>query len=110
MPPGAMARYPRVKGGNLAGEREARYLAGMDPSQTPAIGTGLIAVVLLVLANAYFVAAEFALVGARRTRLDEMAQSGDRKAALARRAVRSLDRYISATRTRTALRAGAMSS
>jgi len=53
--------------------------------------------VVLVLANAFFVAAEFALVGARRTRLDEMARSGDRKARLARRAVQSLDRYISAT-------------
>ncbi len=52
---------------------------------------------VLVLANAFFVAAEFALVGARRTRLDEMARSGDRKARLARRAVQSLDRYISAT-------------
>jgi CBS domain containing-hemolysin-like protein len=58
---------------------------------------GLLAVVLLVLANAFFVAAEFALVGARRTRLDEMARAGDRKARLARRAVQSLDRYISAT-------------
>ena len=58
---------------------------------------GLAAVLLLVLANAFFVAAEFALVGARKTRLDEMARSGDGKARLARRAVQSLDRYISAT-------------
>ena len=58
---------------------------------------GLAAVVVLVLANAFFVAAEFALVGARRTRLDEMARAGDGKARLARRAVQSLDRYISAT-------------
>ena len=50
-----------------------------------------------MLANAFFVAAEFALVGARRTRLDEMARAGDGKARLARRAVQSLDRYISAT-------------
>jgi len=57
----------------------------------------LLAIVVLVLANAFFVAAEFALVGARRTRLDEMARAGDRKARLARRAVQSLDRYISAT-------------
>jgi CBS domain containing-hemolysin-like protein len=65
--------------------------------ESPPIGLGLTAVVVLVLANAFFVAAEFALVGARRTRLDEMARSGDRKARLARRAVQSLDRYISAT-------------
>ena len=69
----------------------------MDPSESPPIFLGLVAVVVLVLANAFFVAAEFALVGARRTRLDEMARSGDRKARLARRAVQSLDRYISAT-------------
>jgi CBS domain containing-hemolysin-like protein len=54
-------------------------------------------VVVLVLANAFFVAAEFALVGARKTRLDELARTGDGKARLARRAVQSLDRYISAT-------------
>lgn len=54
-------------------------------------------IVVLVLANAFFVAAEFALVGARRTRLDELSRAGDRKATLARRAVQSLDRYISAT-------------
>jgi CBS domain containing-hemolysin-like protein len=69
----------------------------MDPSQTPSTALGLAAVVVLVLANAFFVAAEFALVGARKTRLDEMARAGDRKARLARRAKQSLDRYISAT-------------
>jgi CBS domain containing-hemolysin-like protein len=69
----------------------------MEPAESPPIFLGLVAVVVLVLANAFFVAAEFALVGARRTRLDEMARSGNRKARLARRAVQSLDRYISAT-------------
>ncbi|HRP08387.1 MAG TPA: hemolysin family protein [Gemmatimonadales bacterium] len=58
---------------------------------------GLAAVVALVGLNAFFVAAEFALVGARRTRLEELAQTGDRKAILALRAVQHLDRYISAT-------------
>ena len=69
----------------------------MEPAESPPILLGLVAVVVLVLANAFFVAAEFALVGARRTRLDEMARAGDRKGRLARRAVQSLDRYISAT-------------
>lgn len=68
----------------------------METATTP-VGPGLVAVVLLVLANAFFVAAEFALVGARRTRLEEQAREGDRKAALARKAIASLDRYISAT-------------
>ena len=69
----------------------------MESPASPSIGLGLASVVVLVLANAFFVAAEFALVGARRTRLDEMARAGDGKARLARRAVQSLDRYISAT-------------
>jgi CBS domain containing-hemolysin-like protein len=69
----------------------------MESAASPPIGLGLVSVVVLVLANAFFVAAEFALVGARRTRLDELARAGDRKARLARRAVQSLDRYISAT-------------
>ena len=64
---------------------------------TGAIGLGLASVVVLVLANAFFVAAEFALVGARKTRLEELIQQGERKAILARRAVQSLGRYISAT-------------
>jgi len=71
----------------------------MEPYTGPAVSTGLglAMVVVLVLANAFFVAAEFALVGSRRSRLDELANAGDRKARLARRAVQSLDRYISAT-------------
>ncbi len=69
----------------------------MEPAESPPIIVGLAAVVVLVLANAFFVAAEFGLVGARRTRLDELAQAGDAKARLARRTVQSLDRYISAT-------------
>jgi putative hemolysin len=57
----------------------------------------LAAVFALVLANAFFVAAEFALVSARRTRLEEMARAGDRKATLALRAIQSLSRYLAAS-------------
>jgi CBS domain containing-hemolysin-like protein len=74
----------------------------MEPSSPGAaesigVGLGLTMVVVLVLANAFFVAAEFALVGARKSRLEELIQQGERKAILARKAVQSLDRYISAT-------------
>ncbi len=69
----------------------------MEPPESSWIAVKLASVVLLVFLNAFFVAAEFALVGARRTRLEELAQRGDRKAALAFRATQSLDRYISAT-------------
>ena len=40
----------------------------MEPESTSSVLLGLAAVVVLVLANAFFVAAEFALVGARKTR------------------------------------------
>jgi CBS domain containing-hemolysin-like protein len=70
----------------------------MEPAiNWTSISLGLAAVVALVALNAFFVAAEFALVGARRTRLEELAQNGDRKATLALRAVQHLDQYISAT-------------
>ncbi len=51
----------------------------------------------LVLLNGFFVAAEFALVGARRSKLQEMHDAGDRLAKMAMRALDHLDRYISAT-------------
>ena len=57
----------------------------------------LAAVIVLVLANAFFVAAEFALVGARRSKIDQMAAEGDRLAKIAQAAIKDLDRYISAT-------------
>ncbi len=57
----------------------------------------LLVVLLLVLANAFFVAAEFSLVASRRTRIEAMIRRGDGKAKLARRAVLSLNRMISAT-------------
>jgi len=71
----------------------------MEPPQpgTASVLFSLGAVLALVLANAFFVAAEFGLVGARLTRLEELGRAGDRKATLAARAVQSLDRYISAT-------------
>ncbi len=46
---------------------------------------GLLAVLLLILANGYFVAAEFAYVAARRAKLEERAEEGDRRS---RRAIR----------------------
>lgn len=58
---------------------------------------GLAAVVLLVLANAFFVAVEFALVGARRTRIDQLATQGHLGARIARRAIENLDSYMAAT-------------
>jgi len=57
----------------------------------------LIIVFILVLANAFFVASEFALVSVRKTRIDQLAAEGSRAAVVVQRAVRDLDRYIAAT-------------
>lgn len=61
------------------------------------LGGRLAAVILLVLLNGFFVMAEFALVGARRSRLAAMAEAGDRGARRAQQAIADLDRYISGT-------------
>ena len=55
------------------------------------------AVFVLILLNAFFVAAEFSLVGARRSRLREKAKEGNRLARLAEKLVHNLDEAIAAT-------------
>jgi CBS domain containing-hemolysin-like protein len=54
-------------------------------------------VFVLVFANGFFVAAEFALVGARRSKIDAMVARGDSRARTVRHALTHLDRYISGT-------------
>jgi putative hemolysin len=54
----------------------------------------LIAVLLIVAGNAFFVAAEYALVTARRARLNELADSGNRRARIALRIMDSPARFI----------------
>ncbi len=57
----------------------------------------LLAVLFLVAANGFFVAAEFALVSVRRTRIDELVQEGRPFAREVRRALEDIDAYIAAT-------------
>jgi CBS domain containing-hemolysin-like protein len=59
-------------------------------------GVGLLAVALLVVANGFFVAAEFALVAARRSRIEQLAAEGNVSAKLAGELIRHLDAYIAA--------------
>ena len=59
--------------------------------------TRLIAIAVLLFLNAFFVAAEFALVRSRRTRLEAMARAGDRLARVAARATANLPRLLSAS-------------
>ena len=56
----------------------------------------LLAVLVLVAANAFFVAAEFALVAARRTRIEAMIRRGDRRAKVVLKALQDLYRQLSA--------------
>src|SRR3989454_544048 len=65
----------------------------MDTSALVAFGIAL----LLVVANGFFVAAEYAFVRIRRTQLDEFAQQGSARARLAASLVDRLDQYISAS-------------
>jgi putative hemolysin len=56
----------------------------------------LLAVAALILLNGYFVAAEYALVTARRTRIQELAQRGNRRAKAVLRIVADPPRFIAA--------------
>ena len=57
--------------------------------------TALLLASLMVLANAFFVASEFAIVKIRPTRVKELVSSGGRRARVLVRVTRHLDRYLS---------------
>lgn len=61
-----------------------------------AIVLRLIAVMVIVLTNAFFVAAELSLVSARRSRIDALAARGDRSAKLVQETAKEIPRYLSA--------------
>ena len=58
---------------------------------------GLISVALLVLANGFFVASEFALVAVRKSRIEALAAEGDKAAVRLLGMLNNLNAYISAT-------------
>ena len=57
----------------------------------------LAAMLALVFANGFFVAAEFSIVTVRKTRIDQLIAEGHRGARAVRSAVSAPDRYIAAT-------------
>lgn len=57
----------------------------------------IVIAILLVLLNAFFVLAEFAIVKVRETRIEELSKKGDKRAVLARSFIKQLDNYLSAT-------------
>ncbi len=68
-----------------------------DPPSMAVAVSSMIAILGLVALNGFFVAAEFSLVAARRSKLDEMIAKGDRAARTVQTALQHLDRYIAAT-------------
>src|SRR5678815_712850 len=69
----------------------------VDPPSMVVAASSIVAVLGLVALNGFFVAAEFSLVAARRSKLDEMIAKGDRGARTVQTALQNLDRYIAAT-------------
>src|SRR5918995_925505 len=67
----------------------------MDGDLTAAL-LKLGAVLVLVLLNGFFVAAEFALVSVRSTRIDQLVEQGNRMARTVKRAMADPNRFISA--------------
>lgn len=57
----------------------------------------LFLILFLLFANAFFVASEFALVSVRHTRIQQLANEGNKTAELSAKALTTLDRYIAAT-------------
>ena len=80
--------------------REALLCLGQGERDTmsPAtIGLDLLLVLVLVLANGLFVAAELALVSSRRTRMEQLAADGNRMAKVVRTAMERPVTFIAGT-------------
>ena len=58
------------------------------------LGTDVLIILVLILINGFFVAAEIAFVSVRRTRLDELAEAGDRGAKRAQVLMRDPGRFL----------------
>jgi len=68
----------------------------MDWHQLGLLLLKILAVLVLVALNGFFVAAEFALVKVRHTQLDPLVARGNRRATTARHVIAHLDAYLSA--------------
>lgn len=68
----------------------------MDTEGLIGLALQILAVVVLVLINGFFVAAEFALVKVRETQLTPLILKGHRRARIVRRVIRNLDASLSA--------------
>lgn len=69
----------------------------MEVLTAPAVLLRLLVIFLLILANGYFTAMEFALVAVRRTRIAQLSAEGNRSAQLVGRLLDNPDRFIAAS-------------
>ncbi|WP_229750077.1 hemolysin family protein [Paenibacillus nasutitermitis] len=67
----------------------------MNSDPLPILWSGIL-ILLLVFLNGFFVAAEFAMVKVRSTRIDTLVQDGNRRARFASMLTNNLDAYLSA--------------
>jgi CBS domain containing-hemolysin-like protein len=79
-----------------AGRWWGRPVAGVAGADAPVKGLFIILAGLLVLVNAFFVIAEYALVRSRKERLEALADEGARGARLALRQIDNIGDYIAA--------------
>src|SRR5438067_13226682 len=80
--------------GETFGRRPAQSQAGGGRNVT--LFLELLGVAALILLNAFFVAGEYALVTARRTKIQELAEEGNRRARAVQRIVADPPRFIAA--------------
>src|SRR5207253_9482312 len=80
--------------GEACGRRPAQAAAG--GGRTVTLFLELLGVAALVFLNAFFVAGEYALVTARRTKVQELAEEGNRRARAVQRIVADPPRFIAA--------------
>jgi len=90
----ALASPARI-GWATSGHRDPVRTAAQGTSSNMIVALGLAAVLALILANGYFVAAEFAFVATRRSKLEELAAQGNRRAKRALAVLRRLSFVLS---------------
>ena len=76
------------------------FLLAVDPAATlsnQAVLTRLLAVLLLIVINAFFVTAEFSIVSVRQSRINQLAAEGDLQASTVQRLQQGIDRLLSTT-------------
>jgi putative hemolysin len=91
--PGATADEMPVTGLSVLLDTFGRFSFNLDVGSILGLG----AVFTLVALNGFFVAAEFALVSVRRTRIEQLVSEGSGSAKAVQRAIGNLDNYIAAT-------------